>query len=92
MSVASHIAQALSGPSGRASVRRHGFLWSVFGALLVAVWQGLTGGDVASGVLALFSALLAATGTAVTAGRFAEKGTEPVPQGSEDEVESRRRL
>jgi len=43
----------------------------------VAVWQGLTGGDVASGVLALFSALLAATGTAVTAGRFAEKGTEP---------------
>lgn len=91
MSLISHIAQTLSGPSGRASVRRHAFIWTVFGSLLVAVWQGLTGGDVASGVLALFSALLAATGTAVTAGRFAEKGTEPVPEGSEDHIEQRRR-
>jgi hypothetical protein len=39
--------------------------------------------------LALFSALLAATGTAVTAGRFAEKGTEVV--GAEDSIEQRRR-
>ena len=91
MSFLSHLSQVLSGPSGRASVRRHAFLWTVFGSLLVAVWQGLTGGDVASGVLALFSALLAATGTAVTAGRFAEKGTEPMPEGSEDPIEQRRR-
>lgn len=91
MSFVSHVSQVLSGPSGRASVRRHAFLWTVFGALLVSVWQGLTGGDVASGVLALFSALLAATGTAVTAGRFAEKGTEPVAPGSEDPVERARR-
>jgi hypothetical protein len=89
MSIVSHIAQTFSGPSGRASARRHAFLWTVFGALLVGVWQGLTGGDVASGVLALFSALLAATGTAVTAGRFAEKGTEVV--GAEDPIEQRRR-
>lgn len=72
----SHLTQVFSGPSGRASARRHAFVWTVAGGLLVAVWQGLTGGDVASGVLALFSALLAATGTAVTAGRFAERGTE----------------
>lgn len=91
MSFISHVSQVLSAPSGRASVRRHTFLWTVFGALLVAVWQGLTGGDVASGVLALFSALLAATGTAVTAGRFAEKGTEPVASGFEDPVERARR-
>lgn len=70
------LSEYLSSPSGRASSRRLAFLWVIFGALLVAVWQGLTGGDIASGVLALFSALLAATGTAVTAGRFAERGSE----------------
>ena len=88
MAIRGHISQMLSGPSGRASARRHSFVWTVSGALLVGVWQGLTGGDVASGVLALFSALLAATGTAVTAGRFAEKGTD---KPMEDEIEQRRR-
>jgi hypothetical protein len=63
-------------PSGRASSRRHTWVWSVIGALIVAVWQGLTGGDVASGTLALFTAILTATGAAVTAGRFAERGSE----------------
>ena len=90
MSIVSHIAQTFSGPSGRASARRHAFVWTVVGALLVAVWQGLTGGNVTSGVLALFSALLAATGTAVTAGRFAEKGTES-PVSVDQEIEERRR-
>jgi hypothetical protein len=71
------IVQTIASPSGRTSSRRLAFLWAVFSALLVAVWQGLAGGDVKSGVLSLFSAVLAATGTAVTVGRFAERGTEP---------------
>lgn len=70
------IIQTVASPSGRASSRRVAFLWAVFSALLVAVWQGLAGGDVKSGVLSLFSAVLAATGTAVTVGRFAERGSE----------------
>ena len=70
------IVDLFASPSGRNSSRRHTWVWSVIGALIVAVWQGLTGGDVASGTLALFTALLTATGAAVTAGRFAERGTE----------------
>ena len=66
----------LASPSGRLSSRRLAYLWAIMGALLVAVWQGLTGGDVKSGVLALFTAILTATGAAVTAGRFAERGSE----------------
>jgi drug/metabolite transporter (DMT)-like permease len=85
------ISKLLASPSGRSSSRRLAFIVTVFGGVLVGVWQGLTGGDVASGVLALFAALLGATGSAVTIGRFAEKGTEAMPEGSEDEIESRRR-
>lgn len=79
----------LSSPSGRPSIRRLAYLWAIMGALLVAVWQGLTGGDVKSGVLALFTAILTATGAAVTAGRFAERGSEQV--GGETDLERRRR-
>lgn len=88
------ISKILASPSGRSSSRRLAFLVVVFGGVLVGVWQGLTDGDVASGVLALFAALLGATGTAVTAGRFAEKGTEvplEMPEGSEDPIERMRR-
>ena len=85
------ISKVLASPSGRTSSRRLAFLVVVFGGVLVGVWQGLTDGDVASGVLALFAALLGATGTAVTAGRFAEKGTESMPEGSEDPIERMRR-
>lgn len=70
------IMDVLASPSGRASIRRNAFVWAVICPLIVATWQGLTGGDVKSGVLALFSAVLATAGTAVTAGRFAERGTE----------------
>lgn len=72
----SRILDFLASPSGRLSSRRLAYLWVVGGGLLVACWQGLTGGDVASGVLALFAALLGATGAAVTAGRFAERGSD----------------
>ena len=83
----------LASPSGRPSSRRFTWVWTVMACLLVAVWQGLTGGDVASGVLALFTAVLTATGTAVTAGRFAERGTEVAgPKATDsDAVEDRRR-
>lgn len=84
-----YLMKMLASPSGRTSSRRHTWVWSVVGALIVAVWQGLTGGDVKSGTLALFTALLTATGAAVTAGRFAERGTEPPTQDAE--VEERRR-
>ena len=70
------IMEMLASPSGRASTRRNAFVWAVICPLIVATWQGLTGGDVKSGVLALFSAVLATAGTAVTAGRFAERGSE----------------
>lgn len=72
----SHMAEVFSGPSGRGSARRHAFVWVFAGGLIVAVWQGLTGGDVSSGVLALFTALITASSAAVTAGRFAERGSE----------------
>lgn len=76
MSLGQKISEILSSPSGRASSRRLAFLWVVMAGTLVATWMGLTGGDVASGVLSLFGLLLGVTGGAVTAGRFAEKGTE----------------
>ena len=89
MKILSWLHETLASPSGRASGRRLAFLWVVNAATLVGVWMGLTGGDVASGVLSLLGLLLGVTGTAVTAGRFAERGSESMPQSVD--VEERRR-
>ena len=70
------ISEMLSSPSGRASGRRSAFIWVVLNATLVATWAGMCEMDVKSGTLALFTGLLTATGAAVTAGRFAERGSE----------------
>ena len=66
----------LASPSNRASIRRFAFIMVVSSGTFVATYAGLREMDIKSGTLALFTALLTATGAAVTAGRFAERGTE----------------
>ena len=88
--MANLIRELLSSPSTRASTRRLAFIVVVFSGTFVGTYAGLREMDVKSGTLALFSALLAATGTAVTVGRFAERGTEAPPPVDQD-IEERRR-
>lgn len=82
--------EMLASPSNRASIRRVAFIMVVSSGTFVATYSGLREMDIKSGTLALFTALLTATGAAVTAGRFAERGSE-APRDANAEVEERRR-
>lgn len=85
------IRQMLSSPSGRLSSRRALFSLAVVVALGCAVAAVALDHEIKPGVVSVLASTTAATAAAAGLGRFAERGTEKVAEGSESELEQRRR-
>ena len=64
-------------PSGRRSMRRALFALAVVVALVCAVLSVVMSRDIQPGAVSVLATAIAATATAATAGRFAERGSEP---------------
>ena len=66
----------LASPSGRKSIRRLLFALAICVALSCVVLAVSLDRDIKPGVVAVIASVLTVTATAVTAGRFAERGSE----------------